>query len=453
MQRRARLTKGPVGRQLLYLAVPMAMGIFAMVAFNLADTYFVAHLGTKELAAMSFTFPVVMLVHSITFGLGTGTASVVARAIGHGDRRRVQKLTTHALMLAVVTVCVLVVIGLATIDPLFTLLGATPEILPLIRQYMTVWYVGMVFVAVPMVGNNAIRATGDTKYPGLIMMAAASLNMILDPLLIFGLAGFPRLELVGAALATVCARAMALVLSFSILHFRERMVEFALPRIRSVWDSWKQVLYIGIPSAGTNILVPLSMGVVVRLVAQFGTEAVAAVGAGTRVEAFALLTVRALAASLIPFIGQNWGAGKFDRVHLAHRYSNRFSFSWGLLCLAAFLLTAPPIARLFSRDPEVINTIIDYLWIVPIGYGLQGICALASASFNAMNKPLIAVSLSIIRMFLLYIPLAYLGAHVFGLNGLFAGIALANILAGTVAVLWIRRARKRIESDPPNSSG
>lgn len=448
MERKAKLTEGPVGRKLLFLTIPMVMGIFAMVAFNLADTYFVARLGTKELAAMSFTFPVVMLIHSIALGLGIGTSSVVSRAIGEGDHHKVQMLTTHSLLLAFCLVAFLVTVGLVTINPLFTLLGATPDILPLIREYMRIWYVGMVFVTVPMVGNNAIRASGDTKTPSLIMMTAAGINVVLDPLLIFGLAGFPRLELAGAALATVFGRATTLVLSLSILHFREKMVDFSLRAIHNVRDSWKKVLYISVPSAATNVLIPLSMGVIVRMVAQFGTAAVAAVGAGTRVESFALMVILALGASLIPFIGQNWGAGKFDRVHLAQTYSNRFTFWWGLLCVIVFLLIAAPIARLFSQDPDVVDGIINYLWIVPVGYGLQGISLLVSASFNAVNRPLAAASLSLIRMFVLYIPLAYFGGQLFGLRGLFAGISLANVIAGIIALLWLAHARTREPQKP-----
>ena len=445
MKGKASLIEGPVGRRLLFLTVPMVAGIFAITTFNLVDTFYVAQLGTDELAAMGFIFPVVMFVQSIALGLGIGTASVLSRAIGEGDHRRVRRLTTDSLILAVLIVVVFVAVGLLTIDRLFTLLGATPEILPLIREYMTIWYVGMIFVTVPMVGNNAIRATGDTKYPSLILMISAGINVVLDPLLIFGLARFPRLGIAGAALATVIARACSLVLSLAILHFREKMLDFSLPRLRETWDSWKRILYVGIPAAATNILTPLSWGVVISMVARFGKNAVAAVSAGTRVQMFAMIVLVALGTALVPFIGQNWAARKFQRVYLAQKYTNRFAFSWGLLCVAVLLLTAGPIACLFSQDPEVIDNIISYLWIVPLGLGLQGIARLASASFNAINRPFTAAALSLIRMFVLYIPLAFIGGRLFGLKGLFAGICLANILAGIIALLWLAHERKRQE--------
>jgi putative MATE family efflux protein len=440
---KARLTEGPVGRGLFFLSLPMVVGFFAIMAFNLADTFFVAQLGTSELAAMGFIFPVVVLIISFVLGLGMGVASVISRAIGEGDHQKVRRYTTDSLILAILVVILFVFVGLITINPLFTLLGATAEILPLIRQYMTIWYLGMMFVVFPLIGNNAIRATGDTKYPSLIMIISASVNVVLDPFLIFGWAGFPRLELAGAALATVIARSISMTCALLILHFRERMLDFSWPRLVNVWDSWKKILYIGIPSAATNILRPISMAVIVRMVAGFGPPAVAAIGAGQRVEAFALLVVIALAASLIPFIGQNWGARKFERVRSAQNYSYLFSFFWGIFCLGVFLITAAPIARLFSKEEQVITGIVAYLCIVSVGYGMQGISVLVAGVLNAINRPLDSAFVNFFRMFVLYIPLAYFGSVLFGLGGIFTGIVLANVIAGIVSLYWVRNTCKR----------
>ena len=168
MRRHTDLTQGPVGPTLARLAGAMVIGMFAMAAFNLTDTYFVAKLGTRPLAAMGFTFPVAMVVGSLGIGLGVGAAALLANLVGQGRVREGQVLTTDALLLAVGIVACLVVVGLSTIDPLFTLLGATGETLPLVREYMSLWYIGVVFVIVPMVGNNAIRATGDTLWPRVV---------------------------------------------------------------------------------------------------------------------------------------------------------------------------------------------------------------------------------------------------------------------------------------------
>ena len=255
-QRQATLTTGPVGRTLLWMTVPMVFGHFSTVAFHLADTLFVAQLGAKELAALSFTFPVVQLIAGLAIGLGIGTGAVVSQAIGNRDQHLVRRLATHSLILSVLIAAALSAIGLMTIDPLFRLLGATGDILPMIRNYMGIWYIAAVFTVVPMVGNNSIRATGDTTFPSLIMMISAGLNVILDPLFIFGLGGFPRMGLQGAALATLIARVLGFLAALAILHFRDRLLDFTLPRLTALWDSWKRVLSIGAPAVATMVLLP-----------------------------------------------------------------------------------------------------------------------------------------------------------------------------------------------------
>jgi putative MATE family efflux protein len=435
---RAVLVEGPVGRTLVRLTVPMIFGMVGMVAFNLVDTFFVGRLGTDELAALSFTFPVIIVINSLALGLGTGAAAVISRAIGEGDHYKVRRLTTDSLVLSVFVVMCFVVLGLATIGPVFRMLGATSRTLPLIRQYMSIWYLGVGFVVIPMVGNNAIRATGDTKTPSIIMLVAVAVNTTLDPLLIFGLGPFPRLEIAGAAVATVFARATTFVVALWVLGYRDRMLTRVVPRLSAVVDSWKRILFIGVPTAATRIILPVAMGVVTRLVASYGAEAVAGFGVATRIEFFALTIVRALSAVLMPFIGQNWGAGRNERVARGVSLSNRFSLVWGVLMFGALALWAAPIARIFNADPQVVSTTKIYLRIVPVGYGVYGIVILAAAALNVLHRPFHAAGLSIAHMFALYIPLALLGSHFLGLPGMFGGLAVSFFLA-SLAAIWLVR--------------
>jgi len=445
MTKEARLIDPPVGGTLFRMTVPMIFGILAMVAFHLTDTFFVAQLGTNALAAMSFTFPVVLVIHSLSMGLGVGASAVISRAIGGGNQDRVRRLTTDSLALALLVVGLFVTAGLLTIDPLFRLLGATEEILPLIKSYMKIWYAGVLFVIVPMVGNNAIRATGDTKTPSIIMVVAVTVNVILDPLLIFGLGPFPRLELAGAATATVFARATTLVVALLILGRRERMLTLAVVPLRLIMRSWRSVLYIGLPTAGTNMIVPVAVGIITRMVAEYGPQPVAALGVATRIDPFALAVIFALSASLGPFVGQNLGAGLYTRIKLAVWYSQRFAVGWGLLMLAVLALSARPIASLFSDTPAVVDTTVRYLRLVPIGYGLQGVLVLSNMTLNILKKPLHAASLNLTQMFVLYIPLAFIGSRLMGIPGIFGAAAVANIIAGTVAFFWLRRVLAREE--------
>ncbi|MEO1620004.1 MAG: MATE family efflux transporter [Cyanobacteria bacterium J06632_3] len=433
------LTTGPVRDRLVKLTLPMVGGIFAIVAFNLADTYFVGQLGTNQLAAMSFTFPVVMTLGSLALGLGVGASSIIARAIGEGDHSRVQRFTTNSLTLGVVAVALLSTVGLLTINPLFTALGAGPEVLPYVRQYMQVWYFGMVFLVIPMVGNSAIRASGDTGTPSLIMMLSAGFNILLDPLLIFGLAGFPELGLVGAAWATVASRAITLIAAMLVLKFKENMLSSHFPDLQETFWCWRDVLTVGLPAAGSNMINPISIGVITSLLATHGSLAVAGFGVASRVESFAMIALMALGASMGPFVGQNWGAGKVDRVEEGLKQGFFFCVGWGI-CMAILLAAiAPQIARIFNTDPNVVSIATQYLWIVPISYGTAGIIQVASSAFNALGKPIPAVILTVLRMFALYIPLAYLGSRWFGPIGIFAAATVANIIVGIIAYIWSLR--------------
>ncbi|MBN1360205.1 MAG: hypothetical protein JW993_06420 [Sedimentisphaerales bacterium] len=180
----ANLTAGPIGSTLARLTAPMLVGIVAMMAFNVVDTFFVSRLGTIPLAAMTLTFPVVMVIGTFTLGLGVGAMAVISQGIGAGNGGGIRRWSTDALTLAAACVVVLTTVGLATLKPLFRLLGATDAMMPYVEQYMVIWYPGMVFYVVPIIGNNIIRATGDTLTPSVVMLVGVAINAVLDPLLL-----------------------------------------------------------------------------------------------------------------------------------------------------------------------------------------------------------------------------------------------------------------------------
>lgn len=434
-----KLTEGVVASQLLGLSLPIAFGFLSILAFSLADTYFIARLGTLELAAISFTLPVVMILSSVAMGLGTGTASVVARAIGQGDREQVKRLTTDSLLLSLIIVSLLSSVGLWSIRPLFSTLGASLDIIPLIEDYMTIWYLGMVFLVVPMVGNSAIRASGNTIIPSLIMLLAATVNLLVDPLLIFGWGPIPALGLKGAALASLISRAGTLVASLAFLHYREHLISFTAPTWQII-KSWQSLLSIGLPSVTSNLITPFSAGVITSLMASFGSEAVAAFGLVTRLEAVALIAPLALSASLGPFVGQNLGAQLHNRIQQALKLSFWFSLAWGGLITVLLGTLAPVIAACFDSDPKVIASTTLYLTLVPISYGALGIIFNASSALNALGKPLLSLGMSFSRLLILYIPLAYLGKYLFGIAGIFGAACISNVLIGLL--IWLGNNRQ-----------
>ncbi|MBE9068180.1 MATE family efflux transporter [Leptolyngbya cf. ectocarpi LEGE 11479] len=434
-----KLTEGPVGPHLVKLTLPMVWGLFALIGFNVADTYFVGQLGTAQLAAMSFTFPVVLTIGNLAFGIGIGASSVIARAIGKGDMRQVQRFTTNSLTLALTAVIIFVALGLLTLDPLFQALGADSETLPYIRDYMRIWYLGIVFMVVPMVSNSVIRAAGNTLVPSLMMTLGATLNVLLDPLLISGNLGFPRLELQGAALATVIAQGTTLVASLAVLRFKENLLSTQLPSLKETLWCWRDILVVGLPAAAASMITPISMGVITSFLASYGAAAVAGFGLASRVESLALIAAMALASSIGPFVGQNWGAQQFERVRQALRQGFRFCLIWGVIMAIGLGLGARSLAAIFNRDPDVIAIAAQYLWLVPISYGAAGLLQVASSAFNAMGKPIPSIVMTITHMVGCYIPLAYLGGRLAGPTGIFIAAAIANLVVGVGAYKWTQK--------------
>ena len=432
------LTEGPIRPILIRLTIPMLFGIMGMVIFNLIDTVYVGRLGTEELAALSFTFPVVMVVTSIGLGIGVGASSLISFAIGEGNHSKVQRITSDSLVLSLLLVAVFITVGYFTIDPLFTALGATPSILILIRQYMEIWYLGVPFVIVPMVGSNALRATGDMKTPAAIMLTIVVVNIILDPLLIFGLGPFPQLGLKGAAIATVFARGLSLFMGLYFLHFRDNMLTFKSPGFAEVMRSWKALLSIALPAAGARIIVPIAIGVVTQLISQYGSAPVAAYGAASRAEFFIMAIIMAIGSVMNPFVGQNIGANKVDRAKDALNQGMRFAILWGGGSFILLFFIAEPVASLFSTEQEVIDNIALYLQIVPLGYALRGVFDIIANVLNVLRKPLLSAGLIFTQMILLIVPLIYLGSSLYGIRGIFYGLVVANIIAGTIAYFTLR---------------
>ena len=416
----------------------MMAGMVALISYNIADTWFVSQLGTMELAAISFTFPVAFIVGALVMSLGIGVSSVVARLFGANELSEVKRICTHAMVLGVVSGMVIASFGILTIEPVFKLLGADDTTLPLITEYMSIYYFGGVFLVVPMLGNSFLRAAGDTKTPAALMTCAAIVNVILDPIFIFGYFGVPRMEIAGAAIATVIANAITFVVATAVLHFREHLIAFTDFQAQKILDSWKRILHVGIPTLTSSLMAPVTTAFVTSQVAQFGQEAVAGFGVSARVEGVSLLVMMSVSAALTPFAGQNFGAGRFDRVGAGMTFVNRFAHIYGLSVAVMLMFGATYVGRLFTEDPTALEASKLYLGIVPWTYGFLGMSMAANSAFNAMGKPVAAMFVSLSRTLLVYVPMAWVLSRFFGLPGIFFAAACANVTAGTVGFTWFR---------------
>ncbi|WP_024609317.1 MATE family efflux transporter [Pseudoalteromonas sp. TAB23] len=445
-QTRPDLLNDPILPTLKTMTIPMIFGMITLMMFNIVDTFFISLLGTEPLAAVSFTFPVTFTVISLAIGLGIGTSAVIAKALGSNKIDEARFDASISLMVGVVLVIVLSSVGYLLIDPIFTLLGAGAQVLPLIHEYMNIWFIGSVFLITPMIGNSVLRASGDTKTPSIVMGGAGLINAILDPILIFGFGPVPALGIQGAAIASVIAWSVAVVIILYILAVKKRLLSLKAGK-QTVTGAIRKILKIGLPAAGANMLTPVAMAVMTAMVAHHGPEAVAAFGVGSRIESIASILVFALSMTLPPFVSQNFGAGKLCRVKEAYTGTLKFVMVWQFAIYVLLIAFSGVISQLFGKEQAVIDVIKLFIYTIPLSYGLQGVIILSNSSFNALHKPMYALVLSVIRLFIFYVPFAYVGNEIAGLLGLFIGAALGNLFTAIVAYKWFMKKLEALSGE------
>ena len=414
------------------------MGLVTVMGANLIETIYVSLLGTDELAALGFTFPLVMLLQSMTMGLGVGASSVVARKIGADQRVRATYLISHSLLITVIFVVIVSLLVSSALSQIFDLLGAEKNIKSMALEFMEVWFYGLPFFAVAMVGTSLMRAAGDVATPGYLMAVGSFLQVLFGPALIFGFSEWDGFGLKGAAIAFIVARTTTFLFVIYFLNKNKLLVS----SLDDFWLSSREVLHVGLPAIASNLIGPLSMTFITRLVAGYGSAAVAGFSLASRIETMLAMVVWAISMSVGPFVGQNWGARKFERVWKAVGLANIYAVAWGALSYVLLFLTSPLVINAVTDELAVADAALTYLLIVPIGMGLMGISANASNSFNALGQPVPPLVMSVIQMLVLTIPLAIVGNFFLGFPGIFIGGVFAMLISASVIHIWLRRTLK-----------
>jgi Na+-driven multidrug efflux pump len=373
----------------------MIMGFLAMTLAQLVEAAYLGMVGRDELAAVAFTFPVVMAFNAATRGIGIGTGAVLARAIGQGDRDYAARLASHGLLLTLVFTMLGAIVLFWQAPALFRLLGAEGHVLELTVRYISIWCLGVPAFGLSMVGSGLMRSIGDPAFPGYVFA------------------------------------------------FRERMLSTAMT---GFVQSARDIAHVGIPAGASNLIQPLSSAIITRLLAGFGTSVVAGYGVAARLDAVVTMVVIGISASAAPLVGQNWGARLYDRVDEALRLGYRYCLIWGVIAAVIMWLFGEFFASLISSDAEVIETATWYLYVVPISIGFMGMINIANASFNALSKPMPPLLLSLVRLFGVYIPLAVAASHWFGFIGIFVVAALVNVIFGIAGWSWNRYLIKSLRT-------
>ncbi|MDD4537443.1 MAG: MATE family efflux transporter [Lentisphaeria bacterium] len=444
---KAEYTHGPVGTTMLKTACAMLAGTLAMSGYNIADTFFVGQLGGEApLAAMGFTFPVVMLVGCIFHGTGGGIMATMAHALGRNDSKQAALLVSSGMLLVSIIAVLLAAIGIASANWLFAAFGAEGETLVQVRRYMDVWYFGCFTAGLSMEGNKALIAAGKPKSASSMTILGMLVNIVLDPLFIFGFGPVPGMGIRGAAIATVLSQmvsAMVIIVILrqaELLHFRR----IALPRL---FEAWRTIIRYAIPGILGMLLFPIGNAVTTRITASFGDTAVAAVSAASRLEMVAFVFPMAVGITLMPMIAQNYGAKLYSRVRQCLRFAIGAAAFFLIAMGAVFIIFAPKIVVFFTPEQSVQEIMITYLRIIPYGLFMVEIFRFAGFAFTGCGRPNTDAWLKAMRIVGLHIPLSLLAMVLGSLPGLFLARLASDVLSGVIAVVVAWRFVHRLPAD------
>lgn len=435
---KARYTHGSIGGTMLKTAASMIPATLAISGYNIADTYFVAKLGTIPLAAMGFTFPMIMFLGCIYRGIAVGAMTPLAHSLGGGKANKAAKVASSGLLLILLCGIVLGTAGLLSMKWVFKQFGAGDNVMPMILSYMSIWYIGNISVALAMTCNNFLLSLGAAKSASAMMMGGMLLNVALDPIFIFGLGPFPAMGISGAAIATVLAQIIAGVAQLLILHFRYQLLTVSVFRMRLLRSSWKIIIRVAVPAIIGTLMMPIGNGIITRISAEYGDDVVAACAAAGRLEMAAFIVPMSLGIALMPMIAQNYGGRHYDRIDQCRSFSMRFAFIFELFMALVFFIAAPSLAGLFSDDPKVLNIMALYLRIIPFGFGMMEIHRYCGFIYTGCNKPGAAAWLNALRLFGLLAPLSLLAMHLHSLRGLFTARLFSDILSGLIGLWFVR---------------
>jgi putative MATE family efflux protein len=422
------------------------IGMSLQTIYMIADMVFVGRVGPDALTALAFNAPLFVLGLGVSFGLGTGVTSVIARSIGAGDKKAADNCAEHAMVLGLFMAAVVTMTGLRWGQGALAVLGVPTEIADQAWAYLRIMAGGFVFMMFSIFFGAILSGEGDMKTPVAIQGAGTILNIILDPVLIFGFDMGVR----GAALATVISQALGCVVFAYMLFAKDHAyVTFNAKDFQFSGSILRSIVKVGLPASFSFFIMAFLGSLFNRILVTFSGEAVAAFQIGLRLNQLFVLPLMAIAGALVTLVGMFLGAGRTDLVRQVVRYAMSRSVAAAVLVGAIFYLTAGQMIGVFTRDPEILEVGTGMLHVVVFSYPFVAVAVLTGRILQGMGYGMPVMVISALRLLLIAGPLAWVSVFVLDkpLNWVWYALVIGSIGAAAVAAVWLRWAFEVIEAN------
>lgn len=436
-------TKGSLRRAILLLSIPMVLEMVMESIFAVADIYFVSKLGADAVATVGLTESLMTLVYAIGIGFSMATTATVARRIGEKNRAGASIAASQSIIVGIIISLVLAIPGLYLAKDLLSAMGASEEMISSGYSYTAIMISGNIVIVLLFIINAIFRSAGDAALSMRVLWFANICNIILDPCLIFGLGPFPELGIQGAAIATVTGRGLAVMYQFYILFSGKGRINLTLKSFHIRTDIIKKLIKLSYGGIGQLIIAMSSWIVLMRILADFGSEVLAGYTIAIRVVIFSLLPSWGLANAAATLVGQNLGANQPER---AEKSVWKTSFiNMGFLAIFAILFITMPefFIRFFIDDPEVINHGIQALQIISFGYLFYAFGMVMPQAFNGAGDTTTPTIINLVSFWMIELPVAYVLAKVMGFEeiGVFYSIVFAESVMALMGIWLFKRGK------------
>lgn len=440
------LTEGSIKKALRQIAIPASIGFLFNTLFNVVDTYFAGQLSVSALAGLTISFPIFLITIALASGVGTGSTALAAIALGKKDQLGYHQIAKNALLVSMLIAVVLLVVSPFAIPWLLQVSGGTGEVLNEGLAYMNVVIIGAVFQILNFTFNGLLSAQGNTKPFRNFLIIGFFLNLILDPMFIFGWFGLPRMGTAGVALATVLVQVIGTIY-LGISFFKSQGYDRTLfIKSRLSLNSVRQLLKQGIPVSLNNATVSIGIFIIQYFIYQFGTnETIAGYGVAVRIEQIALLPTIGLNIATVALVGQNFGAQQWQRILQSIKQAAKYALILLTIGLVIIYPFAPQLVGIFNQDPQVIQEGARYLRIEGLAIYSYSMIGIASSVLQAIKKPYYALMIGVLRQFTPIFVFYALGQLLnLGVTGVWWGIVLVNYTATILVWMIVYRLLNKL---------
>ena len=442
MKQKNKYTEGKIFNSLFSLAVPIILANILQTAYQLIDTFWLGRLGANAVAAVSISFPLLFLVLSLGSGLTLAGTVLVSQYKGAEDQKRVDFNSSQTISLIFFISLLLSVLSYFAAAPLMKLIGAGPEILESSVSYFKVSSIGFVFLFMFFAFQSLMRGIGNVMLPVYIVLFTVFLNLILDPLFIYGYGPIPGYGVAGAAIASIITQALSAAIGLFILYRGRSGIRINFRQMRPHLSTLRRIVNLGVPASIEQSTRALGMTMMVVLVTGFGSEVVAAYGIGARILSFIVIPALGLAIATTSLVGQNIGAIKIKRAEKVANLSSQIAF-FGLTGMGMLMyFFAEPITAFFiPNDPEVIGDASLFIKIMAPSFGLLGVQQVLNGVFNGAGFTKASMLISILNLWIIRFPVAFLLSHKTELSyeGIWWAFPISNAIAALAAFIYFKQ--------------